>query len=186
MNIWKELEKIRKEEILLEMPIRKKELEAMCDKYTDVIYEHVLLIGIFGDSLNTLNHWATELSSFLSRINEKETNGTKSGKLKKEYYKGNLFFNHGDSIDDIKSDIISFRDIYCLFKDTPTNPYILNSARYKERTYPYFEVTPEIINRTWELYNLLAEEMSNLLSNRNKVSQSDIKNMILTLFREVE
>lgn len=186
MNIWRELDKIRKQEILLEMPVRKKELEVLCDKYTDVIYEHILLIGIFGDSLNTLNHWAVELSAFLSRINEKETNGTKSGKLKKDYYKYNIFLNHGDSINDVKSDIISFKDLYCMFKETPTNPYILNSTRYKERTYPYFEVTTEIINRTWEFYNLLAEEMSTLFSKKNDDDQSDIKNTVLRLFHEVE
>ena len=186
LSIWRELEKIRKEELLLEMPIRKKELAALCSKYTDVIYEHILLIGIFGDSLNTLNHWATELSAFLSRINEKETNGTSSGKLKKDYYKNNLFLNHGDSINDIKSDIIGFKDLYCLFEETPTNPYILNSTRYKERTYPYFEVTNEIVNRTWEFYNLVASKMSDLMSKRNNLTTTDIKNIILSIFREIE
>lgn len=187
MNIWKELDRIRNEELLIEMPIKKKELEKLCDKYKDVIYKHILLIGIFGNTLDALNHWATEIASFLSHINDKETDGTRSGKLKKEDYRKMLFTNLCSSQDDIMGDIIGFRDIYCKYKEEPKNKYILNSDEYKiRRTYPYFEVTNNITTRTWKFFISLASTISEMLSKKNNNTLNDIKNVILNIYKTID
>ena len=82
-NFWKYLDSIGNKE-LLEMASPKKDLEMECDRQTNTIFKHILLIGVYQDSLKALEHWANEIATGLDSINSYTTKGTRSGNLKKK------------------------------------------------------------------------------------------------------
>lgn len=177
-KIWKYLDKLSDEE-LLEMASPKKDLEAECDKQTETIFKHILLMGIYQSSLHAEEHWANEIATSLQGINRLTTKGTKSGKLKKDYYVLNVFLHYGDEVRDIESRIHSFRHDFCKPKTYSDNPYIRIDQESPNKKYPYFEITNEMIIRTFKFYTSLAERASEVLSTKNSYETVNFKNLVL-------
>ena len=180
-NIWKYLDSIGNKE-LLEMASPKKDLEMECDRQTNTIFKHILLIGVYQDSLKALEHWANEIAIGLDSVNSYITKGTRSGKLKKEEYKLRVFLHFGDDVTDIKNRIKQFRHDYCKPDKYSDNPYIRISQSDKNKVYPYFEVDEDIVVRTFKFYIALAERASEVLSRKNDYNTINFKNLVLEVY----
>lgn len=185
-KIWRDLEKLSEQELLLEMALPKDKVESLSRQLGVKICEHLIMCGVYGNSLNCLSHWLDKLAAWFSRIDMKEVK-TPSGKLKASSYAYNIYqYNIGENINDIESAIYDFRDDNCATDEEKEaakhNDKIAKSI--KDKTYPYFEITTDLILRVYNTIRATMLVTSEALSKKGIMELASWKNTLREVFHK--
>lgn len=148
------------------MAYSRKDVIENIHKIKDALEEHILKCAIYGDSTNNLTHWVKEVCGYLNYANRFSVKPN-NGRLKYNDYLDNLFGFMGDAIGDAETDLLWFQ---------------LNNNHSKE--YPDFEITPELIQRTFDIFNSIKEYMLPILTTKNNnLGAADFYDTIYNIVR---
>ncbi len=129
------------------------------ESYSELIFEHLIKILVYGNTSNNLDHWITEISTWLTHISSMKIK-TKTGKLKAQEYYDLLFGSIGEDENDIAVMLKFMQTELCV-----------------KKSYPKFEVTTNLVNRTYKLLTNLGNKVSFMLANKqiyNSIAFSNI------------
>ena len=125
-------------------------------KLSSTLESHVLKLGIYDDNLNCKDHWIDEVANFLSIAND-FTVKPKNKKLDKREYEKYLIGGLGDTR-----------------KDAFINIRMFKLSNNKDKEYPDFEITDEMIDRTFNISKLIADFVLGTVSSKNTLEKRDI------------
>ena len=149
---------------LTEMAMPKKEVMNKIATFSDSIIEHIIKCVVYGDSTKDFSHWITEISNFLSIINDYKVKSG-SGKLKYEEYLKRVFYDRqGDEEQDMRQNLRVFK---------------------LDKSYPDFDITSSMISQLWRVFSRIAEECSTIFADKNNTFKAaDFRNLILDIFEQ--
>lgn len=131
----------------------------------DIHFEHIMKCIVFGNSLNNLNHWCDEVASSMQNINKLKTKN--NTKLKENEYLDNFLLSHGDTKEDFE--------------------YKLKTLSQTWRNkYPKFEITKELINKTYNIFIDLASYLAPILNKVNNYNKDYFKSKLMDYFNDYE
>ena len=122
------------------------------ESYADTLFEHLLKCAVFKDTTGNLKHWINdEIAVYLADVNEIEVK-TKKGKLNKVDYEKALLSDIGENSQDYKSTISSIR-----------------ASWRKHDKYPFFQITDELVNNMFVMYNDIVKQCSEIFIQKEPV-----------------
>lgn len=138
------------------------------ESYSELIFEHIVKILVYGDTSNNLDHWVTEISAWLTHISSMKIK-TKTGKLKAQEYYNLLFGSIGEDEHDITVMLKFMQTELCV-----------------KKSYPKFEVTVDLVNRSYKLLNNLGNKVSFMLADKQIYNSIAFSNIIHEQLNQVE
>ena len=129
------------------------------ESYSELIFEHIIKILVYGNTSNNLDHWIIEISTWLTHISSMKIK-TKTGKLKAQEYYDLLFGSIGEDEHDITVMLKFMQTELCV-----------------KKSYPKFEVTVDLVNKVYTVLTNLGNNISFMLADRriyNSVAFSSI------------
>lgn len=126
------------------------------DQLSDVLWTHVLRLGIYDDTFDCKSHWINEIATHLSAANDIKIKSS-GGKLDSDTYQRHLIGGLGDDRNDAYVDIRIFQ-----------------AKNSESHLYPDFDSEDdEIIDRVFHLYQVITELVTETLPYRNTFKKSD-------------
>lgn len=126
------------------------------DQLSDVLWTHVLRLGIYDDILDCKSHWINEIATHISAANDIRIKSG-DGKLDAATYQHHLIGGLGDERNDAHVDIRIFQ-----------------AQNSKTNLYPDFDTENDtIIDRVFHLYQIITELVVGTLPYKNTFKKSD-------------
>ena len=162
MNIWKDLDKIYKEEQLLEMAIPLAVVKERLTNNAKQYFYHLFKCVVFGNSTGDLHHWEQEIANYLNIVNDVKVKGN-NNKPSTKFYEDNFFYYLGDEAEDYRGGLEDFK----------------NKIGKK---YPPFEVTEELYDKVFGVVQDFATFFANHFARDNNLNIIKISNLIEEYF----
>ena len=128
------------------------------------IGEHILKCVVYSEDIKLVYHWANEVADELEILDQYGLK-PKGKKLKAAVYSELLKADFGESVKDMKVQLMEFRNTY-----TKTN---------SKKQYPRFEITPELIVRLFRTYTNIINRASQLLSVQQDTGHSEFLQIVI-------
>ena len=154
MNIWRELDKISKLEEhlnreLVEMAMPLTLAKSKIISKSDPIIAHILKAIVYGNSLNSLNHWCREIGVWLDLCGN-ITLKPKNNKPNKNQYSNWIFS--------------------CWFSDKDNVRASLKFLAAECMDYPEFDITNELIDKVYDIGNQIQDNILDMLTQKSLYS----------------
>ena len=140
-----------KEDYLNEMAYSRSWVIDRLKSLSTPVINHIMKCVVYKNTTNNLNHWINEIADYFDEVNSTIVK-TKNGKLKEKDYLENLFYYQGVDERDMRVQLMELR---------------------RDRNYPDFEITIELIRRLTVSFNSIAEEFSRIFTSKNSLTKND-------------
>ncbi|WP_302320382.1 hypothetical protein [uncultured Duncaniella sp.] len=125
---------------------------------SDEISDHIMKCVIYGDSLNSLDHWTLEIGNWLNKANRVKG----KAKIKEKDYYNVLFSACGDDSDDAEINLDYFQNRYCR----------------RSNRYPRFEITYDLVSTLSVVYRDIISESIRIFKGSKVLSPRDWQQIV--------
>lgn len=148
--------RFRRNHLILGMAMNRNKAVSRVESYAYTLVEHIIKCVVYGNSTGNLKHWVEdEICEILSVVNS-ITIKPSDKKLKKRDYVDTIFGYMGDARSDANVMVRDFR--------------LKNKHNSK---YPNFEVTEDLIDRTYKSFQNIMNYMLPILITKNDMKSED-------------
>lgn len=130
----------------------------LASRYSTTLAEHVAKCVIYSNTTNNLEHWVGEISHKLSIVNQ-ITLKPSGKKLNPKSYEDTIFDSMGTDR----------ADTYILLEDL---------HHQYENTYPEFDITDELVDRLFRVFNKMKKTIIPILASKNDYTEDDFRLLV--------